>query len=281
MRRLVLLVALSVLLGATPAHAYNSPGPRWPGDTIRVADTLPKNWNWSIDAAVRTWNRSGADIRFRRVPRHRAQVVIGYGNLGSAAGLATIGHHSGAFVRVNSLLYRPLRERDRVFAAQVLAHELGHVLGLHHVRANNCRLMSTPPLTYCPTPPEPWLYDCQWLSKDDIRGVVHLYGREPKRTPVRQYCLREPRPPTPRDVTFDSRIRWTPVSVLPGTRVVITAYDPARCAGDPTSPALSTVEVPMARGRWTAPGPYCYEIRSVNRFGLPSASIWGVVMSQP
>jgi hypothetical protein len=270
---LVFLVALLILVAAAPAHAYNAPGPRWPGDTIRYHDTLPKSWNSSIDAAVRTWNRSGADIRFRKVPRARAQVIIGYGNLGSAAGLATIGRNSGAFVRINSLLYRPLRERDRVFAAQVLAHELGHVLGLYHVRSNNCRLMSTPPLTYCPSPPEPWLYDCQWLSKDDIRGVVHLYGRK-RGEPPPQYCLREPMPSQLGDlrITADTppRIVWEASrDWLPGTRVVVDVFEPARCAGDTTASPLATLEVAAARGKvraWT--GPYCYEVRVQNRYGL-------------
>ncbi len=284
--RCVLAVAVALLVALpAPAAAYNAPGPRWPGGTIRYHDSLPPSWDWSIRKAARTWNNSGAKIRFRRVPANRAQLTIGYGRLGSAAGLATIGHNPGAFVRVNSLLYRPLRERDRVFAAQMLAHEFGHVLGLGHVRSEACRLMSTPPLTYCPKPPQPWLYDCHWLARDDARGAVHLYGGK-RRKPEREYCPREPAPPQPRDAVVRSgarvRVTWTPVPVQPGTRVVIEVYEAHRCDGDLAAAQLRSARVRMGRARWTdpgGPGTYCYSIGAQNKYGMPAEQVWarGVV----
>ena len=66
-RMLVLVVAavVAAMVAATvaPAAAYNAPGPRWPGKTIRYYDTLPKNWDWSVQQAVRTWNRSGVNMK--------------------------------------------------------------------------------------------------------------------------------------------------------------------------------------------------------------------------
>jgi len=285
-RRWLLTVALAgaLIVPAGPASGYQTPGPRWPGDTIRYHDTLPKSWNWTIRKAVRTWNTSGARIRFRKVERGRAQVLIGYGDLGNAAGLATIGQRPGAFVKVNRLMFKPLRPGLRVFAAQVLAHEFGHVLGLGHVQSNNCRLMSTPLLTYCPKPPESWLYDCAWLAKDDRRGAVHLYGGSP-RQPRHQYCLREPKPPQLLDVRFRSgdpvRITWrVPAGLRPGGYVTIEVYEQSRCEGDVAAPLLSSARVRAVRSRWQGshPGlvPNCYQVQVHNRYGLGADPVLGL-----
>jgi hypothetical protein len=212
-------------------------------------------------------------------------VIIGQGDIGSAAGLATIGHRQGAFVKMNRLMFRPLRPGVRIFAAQVLAHELGHVLGLGHVRSDNCRLMSTPLLTFCPSPPQPWLYDCAWLAKDDVRGVIRLYGGKPRR-PAREYCLLEPRPEQLQDVRFQAgpraRITWTVSRQwLPRTRVVVDAYDESRCQGNTTAQPLATFDVPATRGRvrgLPTSGIYCYEVRVQNRYGLANTVLRGTAV---
>jgi len=56
MRRVMVLLGLIAMLAlaAAPASAYNAPGPRWPGKTIRFHETLPKSWNWGIRQAVKT-----------------------------------------------------------------------------------------------------------------------------------------------------------------------------------------------------------------------------------
>jgi hypothetical protein len=61
---------------------------------------------------------------------------------------------------------------DRYSAAQVIAHELGHVLGLGHTTVP-CAAMSAG--WYCPDAPA-GEWRCRLLERVDVEGAVHLYG---------------------------------------------------------------------------------------------------------
>ena len=187
---------------------------------------------------------------------------VGYGRTSGSAGLATIGRRSGAFLRIEPRIYRPLRERDRGYAAIVLAHELGHVLGLNHTTGHR-RLMSAKPLMYCPQPPQPWQYYCRWLSRDDTRGAIALYGGRDRR-PASRWCLREPAPPV-LPVQFGvGEITWPLLPVLPGTKVRIES-----CEGE-----LLQMKRMGARG-WRGAG--CLRVGLVNKYGMPGPTVTGTV----
>ncbi|MEI2785853.1 MAG: hypothetical protein V9E82_09165 [Candidatus Nanopelagicales bacterium] len=266
-----IVIFLALFLAPTPALAYDSPGQRWPGTTIRVHETFPASWNWSLQRAFETWNDAGAKIRFRVVRRGGEQVTLGYGDTGGYAGLATIGRRTGAFLRIEPLIYKPLRKRDRVSAAIVLAHELGHVLGLGHSGLRGCRLMAARPLSFCPTPPRPWQAHCRWLSRDDVRGLLDLYGGRDRR-PESRWCLREPQPPGLQVLFGAGQVSWEPVATLPGTRVRIEAYPTPECVG----PAI-TVERRVSAGYWSGRA-LCVRIGLVNKYGMPGPVSTGTVV---
>ena len=114
---------------------------------------------------------------------------IGYANIGSAAGMATLGATRNARVYLSSRFstVNALNARNRVIVMKVFAHELGHVLGFRHT-SDPCSLMA-PVLDVdrCGDVPasNPGYYRCRTLDVGLVRSFITLYGG----------TVRYPRPP--------------------------------------------------------------------------------------
>ena len=289
-------VAIGVFLAlgiATPAQAYNAPGPRWPGTTIRYFETLPKSYDWSLREATKAWNRSGARVKFRQVKsRPKAQVVVGFGDTHGYAGYASIGLQRGAYVH---LVRGRLRVEDRANMGRLIAHEFGHVVGLDHARPGGCKLMEAAWPSDCREPRRPGLYNCRWLAKDDIRGAVRLYGGRVRLSKL--FCPQEPKPPQLRDVRFSGgdtvdsplTVTWSaPEGVRAGSKVEIGVYEASKCQGGTSDNRYGGAVLPVGAQRWTDDtyvaqenGTYCYEVRIVNRWGLGAPPIRQQVTRTP
>lgn len=273
------VLALVLVVVGGPAAAFEAPGPRWPGSTIRFHETLPKSYDWSLKKAVRAWNTSGARVKLRKVnKRSRAQVKVGFGNTYGNGGYASIGRQPGAYLRLGGR--GPLDVENRATASALIAHEFGHVLGLNHTAEGKCRLMESLIKSECLDGPVGY-YKCTWLSKDDVRGVLRLYGGRAKK-PKKKYCLIEPKPPGVAGVRVSAggprgpiAVQWDPPGkARKGSHIRVGIYAPERCSGDESAPGLAFDEVSTQTGRWTEdsnsvwPGEYCVEVQVVNRYGL-------------
>jgi hypothetical protein len=202
-RRAVALVVLALVAGGTTAasaDAYSFLGQRWPGTTIRYYNTAPA-LSWPLQQAAQAWNTSGTRLRFVKTSRARAQVVIhrfGPAN-GFCWGNATAGYvpksAGGGHVRV-------ARACDRFASAAVLAHELGHVLGLGHEN-RRCATMNSVMWARCEFSPPAGQWRCRLIERDDRRGAVRRYGGAVKPVgPIYCWMYAPPAPPT--QVTAES-----------------------------------------------------------------------------
>ena len=164
---------LLALVLVPSAGAYTYLGGRWQTTTITYFNEVPA-YTWSVDTAVYAWNSSGAHVRFLKSSRRNAEVLLGvqwFTPAGDARPLICIGRIYGARVGIRNGL-------NRYTMALVVAHELGHVLGLGH-ETHVCATMN-PALDVdhpelCPAPSQgTWV--CHLLHTDDVRGAVKLYG---------------------------------------------------------------------------------------------------------
>jgi matrixin len=173
-RKLLVIAALLALaLPAGSADAFRLEGGRWPTRTITYY-TDTSAYSWSVDTAAYAWNTSGANIQFVKSSRPSAKVLLGirWYKLAGDARVRTLG---GSFVSAQVGIQTG---HDRYEMAMIVAHELGHVLGLDH-ETSTCATMNPSVVndhtTRCPAPPAR-MWTCRLLQPDDVRGAVSLYG---------------------------------------------------------------------------------------------------------
>ena len=134
-KRMTMKVRLAVTLGAVlvacalPASsgAFRLEGGRWPTSAITYYNEVPA-YNWAVDTAAYAWNTSGARVQFVKSRRQDAKVLLGI-RWFKVAGDANVQRVNGRFLGAKVGIRTG---QDRFTMTLVVAHELGHVLGLDH-----------------------------------------------------------------------------------------------------------------------------------------------------
>jgi len=187
--RLLALAALALLALPSAGQAYVLEGQAWPGGVIRYYNAAPDQ-QWALTQAVNAWNRSGAQVRFVPAPASEAQVVVRHpGSACTSKAWASVGYAPSAYVDVSRLDDRsPFC--NRYAAAELLVHELGHVLGLGH-ETRGCAAMNPDGYlqgpSLCPQAPS-WQWHCRLLEPDDVAGAIAIYGGAAAQLPAQPDC---------------------------------------------------------------------------------------------
>lgn len=276
----------------------------WPGSTIRYWADLPSSYDWSLHAALRGWNATGMHMSFVRSSKARSQLRITVGDTHGADGYATIGYQRSNWVHLRPGLVKPVFDESpsyaKIVAAHIVAHELGHVLGLGHT--SGCELM-TPVLQLpsCPVMADRVGYYRRIVDRAAVKKTVARYGGRVTLAPASSPI--DPLPPRLRGVAFHGgydadapvQLTWTPPSHTPsGSHVLLlvtagktctypiakdywgtAVYDPARFSVlQQLSPAKGSV-TPAALGITS----HCYALKLVNRTGAGSSPQGKVLQS--
>jgi hypothetical protein len=308
---LVVLISLPVLLPAT-AHARD--GQRWPGRTITYYDATRDKG--AVRRAVLAWNRSGARIAFRRTFNRRAANIVIRNTrrvpAGCGTGQATLGYVGRGRQGYVNILHGYAKDgQGCAWPGQtfVVAHELGHVLGLDHDDRACALLNSSHTNGVAATECVPGLsanehaaqWRCRLIEPRDARRLVRKYGGRLRPVRKNPWCniVAPPQAPSPTTAAIDPEAQLIDVTMhRPADRATppylrtsmgeasVEAYVGNECLterpkiGGPLNPDVyltGTWRVPAdtAEIRQTispGPGSWCYSAWTLDGFGRASTS---------
>lgn len=188
---LALLTALVLTVGL--ASSADAAPRKWPKGRITYVDkSLDPD---AVKAAVRAWNTSGLDLKFVKVSSaRRARLVIKNTKRvpgGCGTGYGTLGYPGPGRKATVSILHGSDADGQKcAWPGQtlVVAHELGHVLGLEH-NMSGCSLMNTshtngvaPSLCIGDDfeAAKPGRWRCRIIEKVDLKRAKRIYGGRPR-----------------------------------------------------------------------------------------------------
>ena len=191
--RVVLALLTAILLTVGLASSADAAPRKWPKGRITYVDkSLDPD---AMKAAVRAWNTSGLDVKFVRVSKARkARLVIKNTKrvpAGCGTGYGTLGYPGPGRKATVSILHGSDADGQKcAWPGQtlVVAHELGHVLGLEH-NTSGCSLMNTshtngvaPSLCVGDDIDEvkPGRWRCRLIEKVDLKRAKRIYGGNPR-----------------------------------------------------------------------------------------------------
>jgi hypothetical protein len=188
---LALLTALVLTVGL--ASSADAAPRKWPKGRITYVDkSLDPD---AVKAAVRAWNTSGLNVKFVKVSSTRkARLVIKNTKrvpAGCGTGYGTLGYPGPGRKATVSILHGSDADGQKcAWPGQtlVVAHELGHVLGLEH-NSSGCSLMNTshtngvaPSLCVGDDIDEvkPGRWRCRLIERVDLKRAKRIYGGKPR-----------------------------------------------------------------------------------------------------
>lgn len=191
---------------ARPAYTFNPGRKRWHGRLITYHNRA-KRYALQVRQAARTWNSSGIGVRWKAVPAHRARVTITVSSKIATSGYALLLDNpsrgsrrssGGIWLRPDIAKWFQPAEGSTV-VAQVVAHEMGHVMGLQH-ETRKCAVMNAQVGVRCDRPPEAWRHRCRLVERDDLVGAAVLFRGRARRLAA-PFCFSEPAPPPVQELT--------------------------------------------------------------------------------
>ena len=181
---MVVAIATAFALLPASATAYRIGGERWPGAKVPVVNTSIV-YRDAVATALRAWNRAGAGVKFERASRARARVVIEDGaftRCTTEGGLVKGAGWPGPFVSRTRLVVNPHCPGERL-RTTIVAHELGHILGLAHYN-RRCAVMNADADFRSGRPKRCSRRMRAVLSSDDVRGARVLSTNPSPQRPV-------------------------------------------------------------------------------------------------